>query len=264
MTSEPTSERAVLFERLPGHIALVTINRPQARNAVDGDVTAQLSAVVADTEADPDVWVVVLTGAGREAFCSGADLKALAAGRGRQLRTEGGGFAGFVYAPRGKPWIAAVNGAALAGGAEIALACELVVAAEHAVFGLPEVRRGLIAGAGGLYRLPRAIPRNLALELVMTGDPIDAAAAHRHGVVNRLVPAAEVRQAAVELAERITRNAPLAVRESLQVARQAHDLAEPELQALGTQGLARMAASQDLQEGLRAFIEKRSPHWQGR
>ncbi len=259
-----STEQAVLLEHLPGHIALVTLNRPQARNAVNGDVAAQLDAIVAQTEADPEVWVVVLTGAGAEAFCSGADLKELAAGRGRLLRTERGGFAGFVYAQRSKPWIAAVNGAALAGGTEIALACELVVAAEHAVFGLPEVQRGLIAGAGGLYRLPRALPRNLALELVMTADPLDAATAHRHGVVNRLVSAGEVQRTAIALAERITRNAPLAVRQSLLVARQAHDLAEPELQALSAQGLARMAASEDLQEGLRAFIEKRPPQWRGK
>jgi enoyl-CoA hydratase len=266
MTLPParTGEAAVLLERLEGHVARVTLNRPRARNAIDGDVTARLEAIVAETEADPDVWVAVLTGAGGEAFCAGADLKEIAAGRGATLRTDRGGFAGFVFAQRDKPWIAAVNGVALGGGTELALACEAVVAAEQATFGLPEVTRGLVAGAGGLYRLPRAVPRNVALELVMTGEPLSARDAHRWGLVNRLVPAHDVQQAALELARRIAHNAPLAVRESLRIARQAHDLGESELQSCSTAALRRMAATDDLKEGLRAFVEKRAPRWTAR
>jgi len=154
-----TSDAAVLIERAADHVALVTINRPAARNAVNGAVASGLEAAIDQTEADPDIWAVIITGAGNQAFCAGADLKEISAGRGAGLRTERGGFAGFVHAPRTKPWIAAVNGPALAGGCEIVLTCELVVAAEGAVFGLPEVKRGLMAVAGGLYRLPRVLPQ---------------------------------------------------------------------------------------------------------
>jgi enoyl-CoA hydratase/carnithine racemase len=254
---------AVTLERLPGRIARVTIDRPSARNAVNGEVTTQLEAIVDETEADPEVWLVVLTGAGTEAFCAGADLKEIAAGRGATLRTERGGFAGFVYSQRRKPWIAAVNGAALAGGCEIVLACDLVVAADTATFGVPEVQRGLVAGAGGLYRLPRALPRNVALELALTGGTLSAESAHRFGLANRLVPAVQVMDAALELARAITRNAPLAVRESLHITRLAHELDENALRALSVDALKRMAGSEDLQEGLRAFIEKRAPQWRG-
>jgi enoyl-CoA hydratase len=255
---------AVTLERQPGHVALVTLNRPDARNAINSTVAHALEAIVEETEADPDIWVVVLTGAGSGVFCAGADLKEVAAGRGPELFTERGGFAGFTHAERGKPWIAAVNGKALAGGCEIVLACELVVAAEDAAFGLPEVLRGLTAAAGGMYRLPRALPRNLALELIMTADPLDARRAHEHGLVNRLVPAERVVAEALALAARITRNAPIAVRESLRVARQAADLSEAELRALTKQARDRVAASEDYKEGPRAFIEKREPRWTGR
>lgn len=254
----------VLIERLAGHVARITLNRPDARNAVDGGVAERLGALVAETEADDGIWVVVLTGAGTAAFCAGADLKAIAAGEGGRLRTRDGGFAGFVDAARTKPWIAAVNGAALAGGAEIALACDLLVAADTATFGLPEVKRGLIAGAGGLYRLPRALPRHIALELVATGDTLDAARAERFGLVNHVVPQAQALAAAEALAARIAANAPLAVRESLAIARQAHALDDHALREMSRQGLARIAQTADFREGPRAFIEKRAPRWEGR
>lgn len=257
---------AVTVERLPGHVALVTIDRPEARNAVNGDVAAGLEAAVDATEADDDIRAVVLTGAGREAFCAGADLKEVSAGRGSALRTERGGFAGFVYRERSKPWIAAVNGKALAGGTELVLACDLVVAVRQAAFGLPEVLRGLIAAAGGLYRLPRAIPPNIALELILTAGQLDAERAHGFGLVNRLVADVDgLREAALALAAEIARNAPVAVRQSLRVAREANSgLDEAALRALTRDAFERVAASEDFKEGPRAFIEKRAPHWSGR
>ncbi|WPG37053.1 enoyl-CoA hydratase-related protein [Variovorax sp. EBFNA2] len=257
---------AVTVERLPGHVALVTIDRPEARNAVNGDVATGLEAAVDATEADDDIRAVVLTGAGREAFCAGADLKEVSAGRGSALRTERGGFAGFVYRERSKPWIAAVNGKALAGGTELVLACDLVVAVRQAAFGLPEVLRGLIAAAGGLYRLPRAIPPNIALELILTAGQLDAERAHGFGLVNRLVDDVDgLREAALALAAEIARNAPVAVRQSLRVAREANSgLDEAALRALTRDAFERVAASEDFKEGPRAFIEKRAPLWSGR
>ena len=257
---------AVTVERLPGHVALVTIDRPEARNAVNGDVASGLEAAVDATEADDDIRAVVLTGAGREAFCAGADLKEVSAGRGSALRTERGGFAGFVYRERSKPWIAAVNGKALAGGTELVLACDLVVAVRQAAFGLPEVLRGLIAAAGGLYRLPRAIPPNIALELILTAGQLDAERAHGFGLVNRLVPDVDgLREAALALAAEIARNGPAAVRQSLRVAREANSgLDEAALRALTRDAFERVAASEDFKEGPRAFIEKRAPRWSGR
>lgn len=256
---------AVTLQRLGDHVALVTINRPEARNAVNGDVARGLDQAIATTDADPDTWVVVLTGSGADAFSAGADLKSVSAGRGHELRTERGGFAGFVHARRAKPWIAAVNGPALAGGCEIALACDLVVAVPTARFGLPEVKRGLIASAGGLYRLPRALPPAVAREMILTGDPIDASRAHALGLVNVLAPDLPgLLPAALALAQRITANAPVAVRESLGVARQAFDLSDAELRAASEEAQARNMATEDFQEGPRAFIEKRAPRWQGR
>lgn len=257
---------AVTVERLPGHVALVTIDRPEARNAVNGDVASGLEAAVDATEADDDIRAVVLTGAGREAFCAGADLKEVSAGRGSALRTERGGFAGFVYRERSKPWIAAVNGKALAGGTELVLACDLVVAVRQAAFGLPEVLRGLIAAAGGLYRLPRAIPPNIALELILTAGQLDAERAHGFGLVNRLVADVEgLREAALSLAAEIARNGPVAVRQSLRVAREANSgIDEAALRALTRDAFERVAASEDFKEGPRAFIEKRAPRWTGR
>jgi enoyl-CoA hydratase len=255
---------AVLIDHLPGHIALVTIDRPEARNAVNGDVARGLEAAIDVTEADPDVWVVILTGRGHEAFSAGADLKALAGGLGHELRTDRGGFAGFVHAPRSKPWIAAVNGPALAGGCELALACDLRVAVPQARFGLPEVKRGLVASAGGLYRLPRALPQALALEMILTGEPITAERALALGLINALAERDQLLAAAQALAERITVNAPVAVRQSLRVARQALDLSDADLQAESARAQQTTMASEDFQEGPRAFIEKRAPRWTGR
>ena len=258
------SNDVVLFERVEGHIALVTINRESARNAVNGDVAAGLDAIVKQTDADPDVWAVVLTGAGQKVFCAGADLKELSAGRGDKLMTRDGGFAGFVYATRTKPWIAAVEGYALAGGLEIVLACDMAVASDNAQFGLPEVKRSLVALAGGVFRLPRILPRALALELIATGDTLDAQRALAHGLVNRLATPGGAVEEALKLARQICVNAPLAVRESLQIARNAIELSEPELKSQGIAAWKRLSATEDYKEGPRAFIEKRPPQWKGK
>ena len=255
---------AVLFELAEPHIALVTINRPEARNAVNGAVAAGLEAAVERVEADPELWAVVLTGAGPHAFCAGADLKAVSAGQSASLATEKGGFGGFTRAKRTKLWIAAAQGHALAGGLELLLACDLAIAAEGATFGLPEVKRSLVAAAGGVFRLPRALPKAIALHMIATGDPISAATALQHGLVNAVVPAAEVLETARALARRITANAPIAVRESLAIARQAMELDEETLWRLSRAASDRMKLTEDFQEGPRAFVEKRAPRWTGR
>jgi enoyl-CoA hydratase/carnithine racemase len=246
------------------HVALVTINRPTARNAVNGGVALGLERAILASESDSAIWTIVLTGAGTHAFSAGADLKEVALGKMNTLYTPRGGFAGFVHAPRTKPWIAAVNGFAVAGGFEIALACDMIVASEDANFGLPEVKRGLIAAAGGLYRLPRALPRHLASELIATGATISALRCCELGLVNRTSAPAQSVTAAAELASEICANAPIAVRESLLVTRQSYDLSDEELRKLSESAQERVMQTEDFQEGPKAFIEKRAPDWRAR
>jgi enoyl-CoA hydratase/carnithine racemase len=260
--SEPGS--VVRVEVADEHVAMITIDRETAGNAVNADVARGLDAAIKQTEADPAIWVTILTGAGTRSFCAGADLREVAAGRAEMLLTRDGGFGGFVHAARTKPCIAAVEGVAVAGGLEIMLACDLVVAAETARFGLPEVKRGLIALAGGLYRLPRALPRALALEAILTGDNIDAQTACARGLINRVVPQGQARQEAVALARRICFNAPLAVRESLAIARASFDCDESQLKKREGDAWRRLVTTEDFKEGPRAFVEKRAPQWQGR
>lgn len=254
----------VRSERRGDHILLVTIDRPEARNAISEEVTRQLDAIVHDSEHDASIRCVILTGAGGKVFCAGADLKVVANGRLEHLYTLRGGLAGLTHADRTKPWIAAVEGIAVAGGCELALSCDMIVASEDGSFGLPEVTRGLAAAAGGLYRLPRALPRAVALEMIATAEPISAQRAWQLGMVNRLAPKGGVVDAALELAETIAANAPLAVTESLAIARRSQDLSDASLRALGDTAQRRLMLTEDFAEGPRAFIEKRAPKWVGR
>jgi enoyl-CoA hydratase/carnithine racemase len=258
------TQRPVLFEMVSAHVALITLNRPEARNAINGEVAALLEGLVERTEADNDVRAVVLTGAGGKAFCAGADLKEVSAGNLDKLIRTKSGFAGFVHTKRSKPWIAAVEGLALAGGCELALACDMIVATEGGAFGLPEVMRGLAASAGGLYRLPRALPRSIAIEMILTSDRISSERAAALGMVNHLVPAGQAVTKAQEVALKIARNAPVAVRESLGIAKVANDFDDATLARLSDEAQVRLEATEDFKEGPLAFVEKRAPVWKGR
>ena len=196
-----------------GPYAVITINRPEARNAVNGAVAEGIEAGIDALEDDDSVWLGILTGV-PPVFCAGADLKEINSGNAGALATKRGGFGGIVQRERTKPVIAAVDGPALAGGTEIVLSCDLVVASSTATFGIPEVKRSLVAAAGGLFRLGRKIPINIAMECALTGDPISAEQAHHFGLVNELVAPGQALDAAIKLAERVCANAPIAVRES--------------------------------------------------
>ncbi len=248
---------------LQGRIAHITIRRPEARNAVNGEVASGIEAGIDRLEEDEGAWVGIITGEG-PVFSAGADLKAIAAGQAAGLQTERGGFAGITRRERTKPIIAAVNGPALAGGCEIVLACDLVVASREATFGIPEVKRSLVAAAGGLFRLPRVLPRNVAMELALTGDPIDAERAHALGLVNVLCEPGKAVEAAVELAGRICANAPIAVRESRKVVLAGMLADDDTAWDLTNRAMATTASTEDFAEGPRAFIEKRPPEWKGR
>ncbi len=252
----------VEFEK-QGRIAIITLNRPQARNAVNGEVASRMEEILDTYEADPDIWVAILTANG-SAFCAGADLKEIAAGRGNTLATRKGGFAGIVRRDRSKPLIAAITGSALAGGTEIALACDMIVCSTATNFGLPETKRSLVAGAGGLFRLPRAIGMAPALEAIMTGDPLPAERAYQLGMVNKVVNPDEVMDEAIQLAERVMAAAPLAVQASRRVAVRAFMDSDDALWRASGKAFAAIAESEDYQEGPKAFIEKRSPEWTGR
>jgi enoyl-CoA hydratase len=244
-----------------GTVLVLTMNRPERRNALDRRLYRELGQAFVAAEDDDAVRAVVLTGAGDQAFCAGMDLKAFA--RGENVAAEGRGL-GFTERPPLKPLIAAVEGYALAGGFELALACDLIVAAETSKFGLPEVKRGLVANAGGLVRLPRQLPYRIALELVLTGAMVPAAEMHARGLINRIVPQGQALEAARELARAISENGPMAVAVSKQVMREQQDWPSSEMfqrQDVLTQPIFKSA---DAQEGARAFAEKRKPVWTGK
>lgn len=254
---------AIKLEVIEESIAVVTLARPRERNAIDRETTRQLEDAIRFVEQSPAIRAAIITGEGEIAFCAGADLNAVAAGDLDLLFTPNGGFGAFTHADRGKPWIAAVNGFALAGGCEIALSCDIVIAVDSAKFGLPEVKRGLIASAGGLYRLPRALPRSLAFEMIATGDPIDAAKAAHYGLVSQVVATDQLMPAAMAMARRICANSPMAVSKSLQMARLALDLDSGDLYTMGNALQRELQLTEDYKEGSRAFLEKRPPVWRG-
>ena len=253
----------VIGYAVEGHVATITINRPEARNAVNAEVAQGIEAAVDRIEADESVWVAIITGV-PPVFCAGADLKVIAAGGIADLRTKRGGFGGFTARERTKPFIAAVDGPALAGGTEIALACDMIVASTTSTFGLPEVKRSLVAAAGGLFRLPRRVPFNIAMELALTGDALGAERAHHLGLVNYLCQPGEALVAAADLARRVEASAPVAVRETRRVVLEAMTEDEATGWRLSSAAMDRALASEDNREGLQAFIEKRPPNWSGR
>jgi len=250
---------AVLTEVEDG-IAVITINRPEARNAVNGEVARGIAAAVEEFDGSGDVRVLILTGAGGT-FSAGMDLKGFLAGESPVV--EGRGFAGIAERPPAKPVIAAVEGYALAGGFEIALSCDMIVASEAAKFGLPEVRRGLVAGAGGLLRLPRRVPYHLAMEIALTGEHFTAERLRQAGLVATVVAAGEALAGARQLAARVAKGAPLALAASKRVIVESADWDSGEAFARQGEVIRPVFVSADAMEGAAAFAEKRAPVWRG-
>lgn len=241
-----------------GHVAVITLRRPDVRNAVNDEVAQGLEAAI-DRLEESGLRAGVLSANG-PAFSAGADLKLISEGRREEMYTERGGFAGIIARERTKPLIAAVDGPAVAGGFEIVLACDLIVASRAASFGLPEVKRSLVAAGGGLFKTERVLPRNVALTMLLTGDPLSAERAHALGMVSALCEPGEARATAIALAERIAANAPLAVQATLAFG--AGD--DGELWRRSRQAMADILETEDAAEGPRAFLERREPRWQGR
>lgn len=255
-----------LYEK-KGRIAYVTINRPEVMNALHADGNRELSEIWTDFRDDPEVWIGILTGAGDRAFSAGNDLKVTAAGGGSGA-TMGpvlGGFGGITNRyDIFKPIIAAVNGVAMGGGLEMALACDIIVAEEHARLALPEPKVGLMAGAGGVHRLPRQIPQKIAMGWILTGRHIPAPEAQRVGLVNEVVAKGEAVAAAERWAAEILACAPICVRASKQAAMEGLETPLPIAMQRNFEWVQRMRLSEDTKEGPRAFAEKRPPRWQGR
>jgi crotonobetainyl-CoA hydratase len=265
VTEAPTAPAALTERR--GNVLLITINRPEARNAVNAAVSTAVGDALEEAQDDPEVRAVVITGAG-ESFCAGADLKAIARRENLYHPDHGDwGFAGYVQHYIDKPTIAAVNGTAFGGGTELALASDLVIAEERTRFGLPEVKRGLIAAAGGAFRIIDHLPRKVAMELLFTGEPMSSADALKWGMINQVVPDGTAVHAALALAERITCNAPLAVWASKRVAKGVDDgviTSDQAGWARTMREIGTLIRSEDATEGPRAFAEKRQPVWKAK
>jgi enoyl-CoA hydratase len=241
-------------------VLLITLNRPEARNAVNGELAQGVADALDRLDAEPSLRVAIITGAGGT-FCSGMDLKAFVTGERPWVGDRG--FAGIAQRSADKPLIAAVEGYALAGGFEVAMSCDLIVAASDARFGIPEVKRSLVAAAGGLIRLPKRIPYHVAMELALTGDPIYAPRAYELGIVNQVVDPGGAVDAARELAARIAKNGPLALDASKRIVKHALDWTEEEAWAKQGEIAGPVFGSKDAQEGAKAFAEKRDPVWRG-
>jgi enoyl-CoA hydratase len=254
------SDAAVLTEHRD-RVLVITMNRPDQRNAVNAAVAQGIAAALDALDADSDLSIGVLTGAGK-GFCSGMDLKAFVAGE--SPRAGDRGFAGITRRAADKPLIAAVEGFAVAGGLEVALSCDLIVAARGARLGIPEVKRSLVAAGGALLRLPRALPRNVAMEMALTGELIDAERAHALGLVNRLAEPGQALAGAVELAAQIAGNGPLALAATKRILRESVDWPEAEFFDRQDEISDPVSRSEDAREGARAFAEKRAPAWTGR
>lgn len=244
-----------------GNTLLITMNRPQAKNAMDFETATALAAAIDQLESRDDLSVAILTGAGGT-FCSGMDLKGFLEGKRPSL--PGRGFGGLTEKPPRKVLIAAVEGYALAGGFELALACDLIVSSKAAKFGLPEVKRGLVAGAGGLMRLPRRVPYHIAMEYALTGNMLGAEQAHAYGLINRLTEAGQALAGALALADEIGANGPLAVAVSKQIVAESADWSAEEMFERQRLLLAPVFTSADAREGAAAFAEKRKPVWTGK
>jgi enoyl-CoA hydratase/carnithine racemase len=248
-----------------GHIAYLTLNRPEVMNALHAPAQHECARALDDFESDTDAWVLIVTGAGDRAFSAGMDLR-YRPPEGTQPVPVPGGFGGLTN-PRGcpvtKPVIAAVNGYALGGGLELAMACDIVIAAETATFGLPEVRRGIVAGGGGMHRLPRQVPLKIAMGYLLTGKSMTAEEAHRWGLVNEVVPLSELMEAAKRWAIEITEAAPLSVRASKQAALLGLDMSLEDAYNTQFPATQAMRGSNDSREGVAAFGERRRPNWTG-
>ena len=260
MTTTEQATELVLAERQDG-VLTITINRPAQKNAINREVAVQLASALDLLDSDPSLSVGVLTGAGGT-FSAGMDLKAFAGGQTPIL--PGRGFGGLTRAEVRKPLIAAVEGWALGGGFEMVLACDLIVAAQDAKFGLPEVKRGLIAGEGGVIRLPQRIPHHVALKVLLTGEPISAVDAKQYGLVSELTESGAALASAQELAQRVAVNAPLALAKVKQVLRETQGLNDAEAFIRQAENASSLLNSEDAHEGALAFAEKRAPVWRGR
>jgi enoyl-CoA hydratase len=260
MSTDTEQPAPVLVER-DGRIQIITLNRPDARNAVNRGLAEGIANALDELDADDELSVAILTGAG-SGFCAGMDLKAFVQGEVPYVGDRG--FAGITQRSANKPLIAAIEGFAVAGGLEVALACDLIVAGRSAKLGIPEVKRSLVAAGGALLRLPRRLPEGIAMELALTGDPISAERAHEFGLVNRLADDGQALEGALELARKIAANGPLALAATKAVMQQRHAWSEEDFWDRQGEITGPVFASEDAREGATAFAEKRPPEWKGR